>query len=174
MALSRLSLGGAPRASGTFYTNTQGQISALVTLDGVGAFTGAPDAQTYSGGFLYFESQYEREAGRRRRLRAQQLELEQETQAIKDDVDREIALLLREQEARELKRQELERLRVLAANLRADEARTAYGERVANALDRAIEKGTFSALAALDREIQRALEEEESLLLSITMMIADD
>ncbi len=168
---TRLSLAGVPGPLQPVFVEAQGLSESLVDIAGIGDYA---SAQAPSGGFTYFEGQYDRERARRRRERAELLELEKEARAIPEVIDREIAVLLREQDARELKRQELERLRKLADSLRAEEARVAYGERVAKALDRAIEKGSFSALEALDREIQRAQEEEDSMLLSITMMIDDN
>jgi hypothetical protein len=96
-------------------------------------------------------------------------ELEEETEAIEESVDRDIARFLREQEAQDARRAELDRLGNIARrHADAAEAR-AYSERVAVALERAIEKGTFSALEALDREIERAQTEEE-LVLSVQVV----
>jgi hypothetical protein len=44
------------------------------------------------------------------------------------------------------------------------------GERVGGAYLRALEQGNFSSLQAFEREMERAREEEEFLLLAIAML----
>lgn len=151
------------------------EFSVSFLADGSWLTAAATVVDESSGGWSnYFDVNYEREIVRRRRQRLEQRELEQETEAIPNEIDREIALLLRDQEAKAAKRAELDRLRILADSLKAEEARLAYGERVAQALDRAMAKGSFSALEALDREIQRAREEEESVILASIMILNED
>jgi hypothetical protein len=126
-----------------------------------------------SGGWWAFNVQYEQELRRRRLLKEKQDELDEQSQEIQAAVDREIAILLRQQEAKDLKRAELERLRNLASAVSAREAEVQYGERVAKALDRAIKQGNFSALEALDRELQRARSDEEFFLMAVAMLLED-
>jgi hypothetical protein len=123
------------------------------------------------GGWGFFNA-YEAEQRRRRLRDRKRRELEEETEQIQDALDREIAELLREQEAIDEKRKDLDRLAAIAkANADLDAARQ-YSERVAVAYARALEKGTFSALEALDRELKRAHEEEEFLLTALLMLEA--
>jgi hypothetical protein len=126
-------------------------------------------AQESSGGWLFL-NMYEAEQQRRKALEKRRKELEEETERIQDSVDREIATLLREQEAKDAKREEYERLAQIAkANADLDAAR-AYSERVAKAYARVITQGNYSAIEALDRELKRAREEEEFILLALMML----
>lgn len=126
-----------------------------------------------SGGWPIFATLYEAEVHRRKLRAKQRKEDEEESESIPDKLDRSIALLLREQEAKDERRQDLERLATLAKQHTDLEAVREYSSRVATAYERAVKQGNFSALAALDRELQRATEEEELLLLAILMIDAD-
>jgi Skp family chaperone for outer membrane proteins len=158
-----------------------GTVTATFSTAGIGAFLGTPAVTTvdqptagYDRRYRKFDSAYRREQRRRRRLKELQDELEAETEALPKGIDREIALLLRQQEAKDLKRQELARLKRLADNSAAQEAIRSHGERVAKALERAVTVGNYSALAALDREIARARDEEESVMFAVTLLISED
>jgi hypothetical protein len=143
--------------------------SATFTAGTLSADTAALVEQS-SGGWAFWMS-YEQEQARRRHEKRKREQLEEETEAIEESVDRDIARFLREQEAQDARRAELDRLGNIARrHADAAEAR-AYSERVAVALERAIEKGTFSALEALDREIERAQTEEE-LVLVVSQVVA--
>ena len=117
-----------------------------------------------SGGFLYH---YERERIRRSSKRREQEELEEDAHALKDQMDREIALLLRQQEAADERRAELERLQRLVR----DHSRNALEltDRAKIAYVRALTQANFSAMEALDRELQRQLDEEEITALMILL-----
>lgn len=127
-----------------------------------------------SGGWERFDYAYEREMRRRRDERRKREQLEDETDQIPQIIDREIAQLLREQEAKDAKRDELTRLKGIATDLKAEEARQVYGDRVGLALERAVLQGNYSALEALEREIERARTEEDFMLLATLLLIADD
>lgn len=128
----------------------------------------APEVQP-TGGWLFLNL-YEAELQRRRAREQKQRELAESVDEIQDALDRDIALLLHEKDAIEAKRVDLERLGELA-KVEADiQAAKQYSERVAVAYQRAIEKGTYSALEALDRELTRAKEEEEFLVLSVLLL----
>lgn len=130
----------------------------------------ATDEQS-SGGWIFG---YDAEIARRRRRKQEREELEQETEEIEAPVDREIAQFLREQEAKDERREELERIRELART-HASEVRD-YGEKVSKALDRALEKATFSAAEALERELERARTDEDlaMLIMQIVLQELDD
>lgn len=84
-----------------------------------------------------------------------------------DEVDREIAQLLQEPEE-EIALRELEAL-VVQYQDQVNEARE-FNERVGIAFERAARQRNYSALMAFEREVERAREEEEFLLLAIAML----
>lgn len=127
------------------------------------------ETQEATGGWLFL-NQYEAEQQRRRALERRRKELEEETERIQDSVDREIARLLREQEAKDAKREEYERLAKIAKANADLEAARRYSERVAKAYARVITQGNYSAIEALDRELKRAREEEEFILVALMML----
>jgi hypothetical protein len=171
---TRLSPAGVPGPFPQFLVASAAAIAALVDVEGVGQAVTADVVVVDQPSGGWFNLRYEQELRRRAAIRAKQRKLDEETAAIPQPVDREIGLLLREQEAKAQKREELERLRDLAVRLDSARARLDYGERVSKALERAIQKGNYSALEALDREIQRAQDEEESAMLAITLLIGED
>lgn len=127
------------------------------------------ESEVTGGGWLFL-NQYELEKQRRRARDRRRKQLEEESERIEDATDRQIAQLLRVQEAKDDKREDYERLATLArANADLDAARR-YSERVATAYARVLAQGNYSAIEALDREMKRAAEEEEFLLLSILML----
>jgi hypothetical protein len=137
----------------------------------VGAFQPLPAYQqvsqaleeTFSGGWFFRECDSEWECRRKKRKRLE--ELEADSALIADETTREIALLLRRQEAEDERRQELERLRSLAQ--RSDRAE--FDGRLARAHAAALADGTAKALIAFERAIEEAREEEEILML-LTML----
>jgi hypothetical protein len=122
-----------------------------------------------SGGWLFF-NEYEQELRRRQKRKKEQEELEEATEQIEDTTDRQIAQLLREQEAKDEKRKELQRLAEIVRQNADIEAARQYGAKVAKAYERALTQGNFSALQALDRELKKARDEEEALLLQAFML----
>jgi hypothetical protein len=109
--------------------------------------------------------------GARRRKRLREIEeAEEESQRLKDETDREIALLLREQERKDEFRANIERLNALIRRHVDREAEAAMSERVQKALARAMAQESVSALIALQRELDRMLEEEE---VAIIMLLND-
>lgn len=137
-----------------------------VGMGGGGVVT--PDQPTGGWPFL---STYERELSRRREEEVKRREIEEESEHIQDALDRDIAILLRKQEAEDAKKAEMARLLALAKQNADLQAAREYSERVARAFERAVKRGNFSALEALDRELKRAQEEEEFLLIAILASI---
>jgi hypothetical protein len=125
-----------------------------------------------SGGGWLFLNTYESELKRRRARARKRKELEEETERIEDELDRAIAFEMRKQEAIDEKRDNLKRLAEIAKESADLEAARQYSDRVATAYARAITQGNFSALEALDRELQRARDEEEFLMMTL-MLLAD-
>lgn len=129
-------------------------------------------AEQLSGGWerrRYFYTAYERELKRRideDNERRQRLE---ESEAIEEPISREIALLLRQQEAIDAERAELERLKRLVAQYGRDSMGD-LSPRVVSAYTRALAQQNFSALQALDRELRRMMEEEEMAILMVLAM----
>lgn len=103
---------------------------------------------------------HEQERDRRRRRRR---ELEEESERITDATTREIARLLRKQEALDDERAELERLRAIAARFAPEQ----YGERFARAQAMAAAEGTAHVLALFERALEQAMEEEAAAVMFI-------
>lgn len=133
-----------------------------------GSVVVAPTEQP-SGGWLTFLNTYEQQRVRRRAEERKRQALEEETEQIEDSTDREIAQLLRIQEAKDAKRAELARLTALARANADLEAARQYSERVAKAYQSVLEKGSRSAVERLEKELRRAREEEEFMLLAIML-----
>jgi mevalonate kinase len=146
--------------------------SDVATADGWLATQAVVTPEQPSGGWGFLNS-YHAELQRRKALAKKRRELEEETEQIQDALDRNIAQLMREQEAIDEKKKDLERLGEIARAQADLEAAKAYSERVAIAYARAITKGTYSALEALDRELQRAQEENEFLAEAVRILIDD-
>ena len=114
---------------------------------------------------LGFLQAYESEIARRAIEQRAREEREMATQAIDDQVTREIASLMRQQEALTEQQIQDERARIiLGANPVVDGE---LSERAQAAYVRAREQGNYSALAALDREIARQFEEEEHAVMML-------
>lgn len=128
------------------------------------------DEERPAGGWL-FHNLYESELQRRRARERERKRLEEETEQIEDAVDREIAQLLRVQEAKDDKREDFKRLAELAKANADLEAARQYSERVATAMARVLAKGNYSAIEALDREMKRAHEEEQFLINALWVLL---
>ena len=142
---------------------TSGSTVEIVVSLGPAPVTATTEQPT--GGWL-FHNAYEAELARRRKRKREREALEQETEQIQDDLDRAIAQELRKQEAIDEKRDNLNRLKELAKQHADLEAARQYSERVATAYARAIAQENFSALEALDRELQRARDEEDMMTMA--------
>lgn len=141
-----------------------------IVLNGIQVSGAGPTVadEIVTGGFWHA---FEQAQLRRKKKLREIEEAEEEAQSIKEKMDREIALLLREQERQDAERQEQERLRELARRYATDRAQDLYGERVAKAMARAAVQGNFSAIEALVREASRAQEEEIFLLQATALAI---
>jgi hypothetical protein len=123
-----------------------------------------PPQTDFSGGFLF---EYERHAAARRKRRREQEQLEQESRELQDKVDAEIALLLRRKEAEDEERAELGRLQRLVRTHSHEQLQ--LSDRAQIAYVRALTQENFSALEALDRELQRQFEEEDFAVLMLLL-----
>lgn len=114
-----------------------------------------------------FLNAYEAEQARRHVEQLAREDLQRQSQAIDDQVTRDIALLLREEEARTAAIADQHRLRAILADVPAIPGE--MSERVQAAYLRAVTQGNYSALEALEREIVRQFEEEEQ---AVVMLLA--
>jgi hypothetical protein len=122
-------------------------------------------AQSGAGGLWY---SYEMEAARRRKRKRDLEAAQAEAERIGDETDREIALLMQESERKAEFRHGVERLRAIVGQFADREAEAAMAERVRVALARAAAQQSVSSLLALQRELDRMLEEEE---IAIVMLL---
>lgn len=120
----------------------------------------------YSGGYFELDAHVHGVRKRRRELEEQEAQAEQ----IKDELDREIAQLLRKQDAEEAEQLEMARLSQLVATFADAKAEEAYNARVSKAMARAAAIQSAATLAQLQIELERQFDEEEVALL---LMIAD-
>jgi hypothetical protein len=167
-------------AVGTAYSSTvpAGEIISQSPAGGVEAPAGStvtitvslgeapapPPQSEASGGFWY---DYDIEQSRRRRKKREQEEREAEARELKDKVDAEIALLLARQEAEAERQAELDRLqRLVKAH---SGAQLELSDRAKIAYVRALTQANFSAMEALDRELQRQIEEEDFAVLMLLL-----
>jgi hypothetical protein len=158
-------------ASGQLVNVSAGTLSIVgditVSLSGQSAsFTAGTlgvtnDGQGFSAGFVHA---YRSELERRSRERKRRKELEEETERIEEETAKEIALLLREQEAKDARRSELARLSDLVARSQGTVDEAALSPRALKAIKTAAQKQTAWALFQLEREMQRAQEEEDFVL----------
>lgn len=123
-------------------------------------------ATTVGGWFAFLNTYEHRLANRRDEERRRQ---EAEADEIEDKLDRQIAELLRKQEAQDAKRAELEQVAALARQNADLESARQYSERVGRAYQAVLEKGSASAVERLERELKRAKDEEEFLMLVIML-----
>jgi len=118
------------------------------------------------GWWAAFERDYERHKARRKREEEENAEAE----AIPDVVSREIAQLLREQEAKDAERAELERLRSIARAYDGGEIDAKFNR----ALEVAANARSLAAARVLAQEVARVREEEEFLMAATTLILNDD
>lgn len=125
-------------------------------------------ATSASGGwwFAYEREMLLREERERKKLEAKAALIQQD---IQDEIDLELIAELRRAEDERERLEELNRLKELAA--RHKKAIEEMGGKVMIAAERAIMKGTFSAMEQLEREIKRAREEELFLIQALAMIL---
>lgn len=127
----------------------------------------APVQDTQSGGGWWPDYEHVRRAREKRRREIE--EAEEATRQLQDETDRQIAALLREQEARDAERADLQRLQKLAD--RYSGQKLGLPKPVSTALINAYEARTKNSLQQLRREVERANEDEEmAFIVSLLMM----
>jgi len=142
---------------------------ALYLLE-VGEALSSPTGGTTGTGKWGFRHDYETEVNRRRDEHRKRETRKRQREAIQDETDRDIALLLQRQEEQDAREAELKRIADFAKLYSDATVRRLFGERVEKAYHRAAAQGNRSALEALDRELADAVEIEEFLLMSMMMM----
>jgi hypothetical protein len=145
-----------------------GEFAASGSTVAIVVSLGPQDQPSGGWGFL---NDFDLERRRRRAIARKRKELEEETEQIQDELDRAIAPELRKQEAIDEKRDSLNRLKELAKKHADIEAARQYSERVATAFARALAQGNFSAMEALDRELQRARDEEDFMVQAFMLLL---
>ena len=111
--------------------------------------------------------------GYRQKKRKRKKELEKAIAEIEDEVDRLIAIELHKDLETERHEQELAELEALISETYSEAqlaAAQAISNRVAKAYTRAALQGNYSAIEAFEREMERAREEEEFLLLAMALL----
>ena len=127
------------------------------------------DDETPTGGFWF---DYDRELRKRKQERKERERLEEEAKQIQDRLEREIALEFRKQETELARVKELKRLAVLAEEHRKA-IHANLSDKVIKAADRAVRQGNYSAMEAFEREVFRAREEEEFLIMALNLILND-
>lgn len=127
-----------------------------------------PVDQQASGGWWPY---WELEAERRRRRKKREEERERELAQIQADTDREIAALLRKQEAEQERQDELTRLQKLVDAHQSRRKSLELTERVEKAMAKAYAERSALALELFRREVETMLEEEDALL---SLLLLDD
>ena len=141
---------------------------ALVVVRGYGFETRSGGARPWA-----MLGIYDRYSEEKRQREAEQRQVHEKVRAIKDKTDAEIARHMHEQLEYEARTEEIGKLEVLVKaghDQREAELARAYNAGVAKAYERALQIGTFAAVEAFEREMERAMEEEEFLLLAIVTL----
>ena len=121
--------------------------------------------QPSGGWWQAFERDYERHKARRKHEEEENSEVE----AIPDSVAREIAQLLREQEAKDAERAELDRLRSIARSYDGGEIDAKFNR----ALEVAANARSLAAARVLAQEVAR-VQEEDDFMMTAFMAVIDD
>ncbi len=90
--------------------------------------------------------------------------------ALKDKTDREIGELLQRQIQKEARVKQIRELERLVAKTTAQDLIDAKAHNVAQAFARAALQKNFSAIEALEREMDRKIEEEDFLMLALVIL----
>ena len=159
-AVSRLGLyGGSRGLYGSFAGKTEGEVPVV-------------DETAPTGGWAalnWYDSYMQQNA--RKRVKREQIR--EEIEQLEDDTDKAIAEILQgdiEKESREAELTSLEQM--VSSTFTREQLRRAkeYNERVAIAYERVARQQNYSAIVALERELERAREEEEFLFFALLLL----
>lgn len=140
--------------------------AGAITISGESVMFAIVAGQTAQGGGWGWFNLVDAERQRRKRRREEEIEAEAEAEAIPDKTTREIALLLRAQEAKDAERAEIARIRSLAQSYDGQD------ERLSKAVARAAAAKSYADALALLRAVERA--EEEDFMAAVIMAVIDD
>ena len=143
--------------TGTNASGSDDSNSFSVTISVAEVEEAEPEA--FTGGWAF---EYQNEVVRRAKKKKELEELEEKAEKIADDLERQLAIEIHQEEKDKERLAELKRLTKIAE--KHEKAVTELGERVTKAYERAIIKQTFSAMEALERTIRQAKEEEDFLV----------
>lgn len=169
--LGAVTVAGAGLVGGPVTGSLSSTLGSL-TLVATGIDPNAVTTSTNAGGWGFY-NQWELERTRRKKRKKELEELEAERERIEDAQTREIARFLQEQEAKDTRREELQRLSRLVASYQAAKASSDVSDRVQKAITKAAERQTTWALLALERELKRQNEEEEFILEALRIALDD-
>jgi len=139
--------GGIWRPAGDFSTKEPGEIVVV-------------EEEKFTGGFFF---DYERELAKREREKKRREEEKAKALKIQNELEKKIALEFRLHEEEAARLNELKRVTFLAEQHKQFIADN-LNEKILASVDRAITKGNYSALEALDRQLYEAFEEETFML----------
>lgn len=142
-------------------------VSVSVLAGNLAVSGGDSGVVQFTGGFALA---FEREMLRRERERRKRLKDEEDAREAEDEISREIAQLLHQQEAIDAERRDFERLKKLVIEYRA-ESLTEFSPRVVTAYERALAQQNFSAMQALYRELARQMDDED---IAVLMMLLNE
>lgn len=144
----------------------------LHNLDFAGGGAEVVEEVTAPSGGWDFMMKFESFREKRESDKSERDKIREEIEEIASDVDREIAQILQTDRITEAREEELQALEVLVSeSFRNEDMANARAHGVAKAFVRAAVQRNFSAVEALEREMDQIREEDEFLLLA--MMILD-
>ena len=155
-----------------------GELAAVIPFNFVLAgilrdASAVPEAEEQPSGGYGFLNDYESYRQRKRRRDEERRRILEQIQEIDDETSREIAVLLQKDLIREERERQISELESLVeksfSNDMLPELKD-YSERVTKAFVRAYMQGNYSAVEALEREMERAREEEEFLALALVIL----
>ena len=131
----------------------------------------AVEVVTQPSGGWDFMMKFEDFREKRDRDKAERDKIREEITEIESDVDREIARILQKDLKNEARERELKDLELLVATtFRNEDIPKAKIHGVAKEFVRAAVQGNFSAMEALEREMDRIREDEEFLMLAMVIL----
>jgi len=158
-----------PDTVGTYggYIVTATNPGGTVDSNSFGVTVTAAAEDSATGGWWFA---YDYELRRKDEKKKKRQELRRKAEEIQEDVDRELVQALQAKAEEEDRLAELKRLSNLAEQYR-DELNLVLSDRAIQAAEQAILKQTYSALERFERELARAREEEEFLLMAANIIL---
>lgn len=147
------------------------QMIALKLLAGASEVGVVEEVRVTPSGGWDFMMKFESFREKREKDRRERDKIHEEIEVIEDVVDREIAQILQKDLITEAREKELKGLELLVAtSFRNEDLPKAKAHGVAKAFVRAAVQGNFSAMEALEREMDSIREDEEFLMLAMVIL----